>query len=115
MEDNVTEELNIKGNLDLARHRAEKAHQILVKFKQCHLSEDYDLQLSQFCTSLSDILFAHENLNHYIDYFFKSDTSNSLEIADLITDMIVELDHLNWHTNHVLSEAKDIAQYFYSK
>ena len=87
----------------------------MVKFKQCHLPENYDLQLSQFCTSLSDIVFAHENLNNCIDSFFQNDTKNPLQIGDLITDMIVELDHLNWHTNNVLSEAKDIAQYFYSK
>jgi len=115
MEGNVSEELSIQGNLDLARLRAEKAHQILVKFKQCHLPETYDLQLAQFCTSLSDIVFAHENLNNCIDSFFQNDTKNALQIGDLITDMIVELDHLNWHTNNVLSEAKDIAQYFYSK
>ena len=55
------------------------------------------------------------NLNNCIDSFFQNDTKNPLQIGDLITDMIVELDHLNWHTNNVLSEAKDIAQYFYSK
>ena len=111
----MSEEISTHGNLEVARLRAEKAHQILVKLKQSHLPENYDLQLSKFCTSLSDILFAHQNLNSLSDSFFQADTKDCYEIGDLITDMIVELDHLNWHTNHVLSDAKDIAQHFYAK
>ena len=80
----MSEEISTHGNLEVARLRAVKAHQILVKLKQSHLPENYDLQLSKFCTSLSDILFAHQNLNSLIDSFFQADSKDCYEITNSV-------------------------------
>ena len=68
-EDNMSEEISTHGNLEVARLRAE-AHQILVKLKQSHLLKTMICSCQNFAL-LSDILFAHQNLNNLIDSFFK--------------------------------------------
>ena len=92
---------NQQANLELARERAEGAHQILIRFKEMGLSEHYDEDLAKLCTDLAD-LWSIQNLHNELLLGFLENKSNDWQFAaEFLTDIKSHIDHMAWHIGNV--------------
>ena len=104
-------------NLAQARQKSSMAHQILVKFKEQGLEENYDEDLAKLCTDLGDLwssqLVFTERLGDFLDIeIAQDDTWN--KFGDCLADLCSELEHMAWHIQSVKDPIERIAQRSYS-
>lgn len=88
------------------------AHNILIKFKEMDLPEEFDSDLASLCTDLGDIWSASSSLNNLLQNFFKSPKEWG-SVGDQLVDMRSSLDHIDWHLNSIRDSMDNLTNYAY--
>lgn len=96
-------------NLGLARDRSAIAHQILVKFKEMGFSEENDEDLAKLCTDLADLWGAQKSFNEVLLDLIENKSHDWELIAQRLTDIKSQVDHMSWHIASVKDPLEKIA------
>ena len=96
-------------NLGLARDRSAIAHQILVKFKEMGFSEENDEDLAKLCTDLADLWGAQKSYNEVLLDLIENKSHDWKLIAQRLTDIKSQVDHMSWHIASVKDPLEKIA------
>ena len=96
-------------NLGLARDRSTIAHQILVKFKEMGFSEENDEDLAKLCTDLADLWGAQKSFNEVLLDLIENKSHDWKLIAQRLTDIKSQVDHMSWHITSVKDPLEKIA------
>ena len=96
-------------NLGLARDRSAIAHQILVKFKEMGFSEENDEDLAKLCTDLADLWGAQKSYNEILLDLIENKSHDWELIAQRLTDIKSQVDHMSWHIASVKDPLEKIA------
>ena len=96
-------------NLGLARDRSAIAHQILVKFKEMGFSEENDEDLAKLCTDLADLWGAQKSYNEVLLDLIENKPLDWKLIAQRLTDIKSQVDHMSWHIASVKDPLEKIA------
>ena len=100
-------------NFGLARDRSAIAHQILVKFKEMGFSEENDEDLAKLCTDLADLWGAQKSFNEVLLDLIENKSHDWKLIAQRLTDIKSQVDHMSWHIASVKDPLEKIAIEFY--
>lgn len=96
-------------NLGLARDRSTIAHQILVKFKEMGFPEENDEDLAKLCTDLADLWGAQKSYNEVLLDLIENKSHDWKLIAQRLTDIKSQVDHMSWHIASVKDPLEKIA------
>ncbi|MCH8206056.1 MAG: hypothetical protein IH956_03530 [Chloroflexi bacterium] len=103
---------NLEPDLEQARHTANVAHNVVVKFKEMGLPPDLDPELAALCTDLGDLWGAERRLSADLEGLVKS--PHDWEAAgDSLLDLKASLDHIAWHLKSVRRPLNRIVRFAY--
>ena len=102
----------LEPDLDQARHTANVAHNVVIKFKEMGLPADMDPELAALCTDLGDLWGAEKRLSADLEGLVRS--PHDWEAAgDSLLDLKASLDHIAWHLKSVRRPLNRIARFAY--
>ena len=103
---------NLEPDLEQARHMANVAHNVVIKFKEMGLPPDLDPELAALCTDLGDIWGAEKRLSADLDGLVRS--PHDWEAAgDSLLDLKASLDHIEWHLKSVRRPLNRLVRFAY--
>ena len=103
---------NLEPDLEQARHMANVAHNVVIKFKEMGLPPDLDSELASLCTDLGDLWGAEKRLSADLDGLVRS--PHDWEAAgDSLLDLKASLDHIAWHLKSVRRPLNRLVRFAY--